>query len=445
MRHLWIVVVIGLFFPTMLVADELADLKMQLQTMQANMEALQQKVTALESRPLPPPSPPSETTEPATTGAADVTADIEYLKAQQETLTQKLQESLEFNLYATLEYTSIDREPSAFDARSVELLIGGHLTDRLKGFAEIEFERTAKTSAGTRQGEVEVEQAWLEYSINEALKPRFGVILVPFGRYNLEHFEPRQELTSRPLMARRVTPTTWAEAGVGFTGRTQFGDRFANSWLGELSTNYQFFFVNGLSNHITDKGLRDARGAYGKDNNNNKAFVGRLGISPFSEQEIGVSGYYGSYDKKGHKIGGFDIDSKLRWESFELLGEYAHFGLDKGGVETDGVTAVPSALHGGYVQGNYRFWFDALNKTFLGRAFSHPTFTASLRYDWAHIDDDGDTDTGANREHRWTLGLNYRPVETWAFKLEYQFNDGHHEPLEHGDNDGFLASVTAAF
>lgn len=260
MRHLWLVVVIGLFFPTLLVADELADLKAQWQTRQANMAALQQKVIALESQPLPPPSPPSETTESATTEVADVTADIEDLKAQQETLIQKLQESLEFNLYATLEYTSIDREPSAFDARNVGLLIGGRLTDRLKGFAEIEFERTAKTSAGTRQGEVEVEQAWLEYSINEALKPRFGVILVPFGRYNLEHFEPNQELTSRLLLARRVTPTTWAEAGIGFTGRTQFGDRVTSSWFDELSTNYQFFFVNGLTNHLTDKGLRDARG-----------------------------------------------------------------------------------------------------------------------------------------------------------------------------------------
>jgi hypothetical protein len=59
-----------------------------------------------------------------------------------------------------------------------------------------------------------------------------------------------------------------------------------------------------------------------------------------------------------------------------------------------------------------------------------------------HIDVDGDKD---NEEERWTVGMNYRPVETYVFKFEYQLNDTKNERIVRGDNDGFLFSVSGAF
>ncbi|MCP4268778.1 MAG: hypothetical protein GY777_24895, partial [Candidatus Brocadiaceae bacterium] len=127
------------------------------------------------------------------------------------------------------------------------------------------------------------------------------------------------------------------------------------------------------------------------------------------------------------------------------LGEYAFFDLEHGGVESDGATLAPEDLSGIYVQTNYHFWFNFLNNTFLGRRFESPTFTSSLRYDKVRIDDDGDIGTGANKEERWTIGLNYRPVETWVFKMDYQINSSRNEVLERGDNDGVTFSISAAF
>jgi hypothetical protein len=60
----------------------------------------------------------------------------------------------------------------------------------------------------------------------------------------------------------------------------------------------------------------------------------------------------------------------------------------------------------------------------------------------AHIDVDGGKN---NEEERWTVGMNYRPVEAYVFKFEYQFNSTENERIERGDNDGFLFSVTGAF
>ncbi len=424
-------------------ADELSDLKAQQAEMLKQMSAMQEKIEELvrkeESR-----LPMDHTNQgPLINKIEELETDISFLQEQQDNVFTRLGENIEFDLYTTVEYEDFHKTDSLIDAKNLELLASVHLNDRLMAFAEIEFERTAKTSSGSRQGEVEVEQSWLEYSINEYFNPRVGVILVPFGKYNAEHFEPFRDLTDRPIVMRRVVPATWAEAGIGFTGSAFPGQKL-DGLFGDLTLDYQFFMINGLSNEFTDTGIRNARGAFGRDSNNNKAMVGRLGIMPSSNTEIGVSGYYGDYDSKDHKMSGFDVDWKFTKGPFELLGEYAIFDLEHGGVESDGTTQVPDYMHGVYIQANYHFWFDFLNNTFLGRDFDGPTFTSVLRYDKVRIDDDGDVGTGANREERLTIGLNYRPVETWVLKLDYQFNRTKNETLERGDNDGLVISVSAA-
>ena len=103
-----------------------------------------------------------------------------------------------------------------FDARNVELIFVAELAERLRTGPEIEFERTVKTSGSSnRTADVEVERAWIEYVNTEAIKPRFGVVLVPFGNFNLEHFDTARDLTDRPIIMRGVIPFTWAEAAAG--------------------------------------------------------------------------------------------------------------------------------------------------------------------------------------------------------------------------------------
>jgi hypothetical protein len=337
------------------------------------------------------------------------------------------------NLYATLEFENFGNTDSAFDARNIELLVNGRMGPRLTGSAEIEFERAK--AVGEDAGAVEVEQGWVQYEIIPLINVRTGVILVPFGKFNLTHFDPFRDLTDRPIMARRVIPTTWAEAGAGVVGSFYPTD---NSVV-----DYQVYVVNGLTDMISDKGFRDARGSFGEDNNNNKAVVGRLSAT-LDRSEVGVSGYRGAYDRDGNQVTGYDVDGMIVVGSLEILGEGAIFS-----VEQDGL-ALPEDLMGYYVQANYHFWFDFLNQTFMGRQFDDPTFTLSVRHGAVKILDDGD---GAglgetnNRETRTTVGLNYRPTETYVFKVEFQSNDMRTggEALERGHNDGVIGSVTAAF
>lgn len=414
-------------------------------TQAEELEGLKARVKALEERGRGS-GPNASATQPTLHDeVSQLKDDVTLLQSQQEVTDNKLNEKLLMNLYVTLAFESFTHRDAKFDASRVELFASGNLTPRLKAFTEIEFERTAKTSAGPRQGEVEVEQGWLEYTINEAFKPRFGAILVPFGRFNLEHFDPVQALTDRPIFMRRVIPVTWAEAGAGATGTFFLGNTFLGKALEELALNYQVYAINGLTNAISDTGTRDARGSFGTDNNSNKAVAGRLEFEFYRGGALGLSGYHGTLDKLGHQIRGFDVDWKFRKGPLELLGEYA-FISPQGAVQNGSTTQkVPSSLQGGYAQANYYFWPEFLNDTFWGRGFLDPKFTAVFRYDFARIADDEDAGVGANREERWTIGFNYRPVPSYAFKIEYQWNHTRNETLERGNTSGVLTSVTAAF
>jgi hypothetical protein len=418
----------------------------EIKELKARVKALEEQAKTGPPVPNSPAGPSSSSTD-LQSGLSEVQDTLDVVREQVRELAQKADERVIVNLYATGGFESFQRADSRFDARNVELLLSGQISTRLKAFAEIEFERTAKTSvsadsATKRYGEVEVEQGWLEYKISEAFIPRFGVILVPFGRFNLEHFDPVQDLTARPIVMRRVIPTTWGEAGMGFTGRLAL----PNSILHDLAVEYQFFAINGLTNAISDTSTRNARGGFGSDNNADKAVVGRLALWLYQGGELGFSGYRGAIDKLGHYMTGFDIDWKFRWGPVELLGEYAYFGADRGAVRFGSATStVPSTLQGGYAQANYYFWPKFLNGTFLAQHFSDPTFTAIFRYDFARIADDEDVGTIANKEERYTIGMNYRPVKNYMFKVEYQFNTTQSEVLEQGTTNGVLTSVTAAF
>lgn len=420
--------------------DDLSDLKRQVDEIQQKIKVLENGQKAKKQNIKKPTSAPLEER------LSEMASEIDFISQQQDSFIQTLEDMIRVNLYTTLEFENFQNTASTFDARNIELFFNARLTNRLKASAEIEFERTAKTSSGGRQGEVEVEQGWLEYSINKYINPRFGVVLVPFGKFNLEHFDVWRDLTERPILMRRIIPVTWAEAGAGFVGQAFLGNSFGQIGLPDFNVNYQFFLINGLTNAITDTSIRNARGSFGSDNNNNKTFVGRMGISPFAEHEIGVSGFLGAYDESGRDISGLDVDWDFDFGDLELLGEYAFFNLEKGGLQSgSSVLTVPEYLRGGYAQVNYHFWWSALNNTFLGRNFSSPTFTGVLRYGWTQIDDDNDAGVGDNKETRWTVGINYRPVEMFVFKFEYQFNHTDRESLERGNRDGFIASVSAAF
>lgn len=340
--------------------------------------------------------------------------------------------------YATEQFENFESTNRTFNNQRFIVFVGRELTDRIRFYSELEFEQLASVEADpadSRGGAIEVEQAWFDYGINDALNLRFGDVLVPFGQFNLHHDDPLQELVDRPIVDRRIIPTTWTETGVGAYGEWNLA--------GDLRLRYEGYVVNGLNNKIsaTTGGLRGARGSFGSDNNNDKALVGRLSVSPGPWLDVGLAGYTGEYDKQQHRINGAALDWVTKYGPVELLGETALFDLQRG--FTDSGAVVPDHLWGTYVEGRYHFWPAWLSNTFLGRGFKHPRLTGTLRYDHGVIDQFSTVaNAGTFTSDRFTVGLNYRPIDDFVLKLDYEMNNGN---LERGRSDGLIAAAALSF
>jgi len=339
--------------------------------------------------------------------------------------------------YFDMEYLDRENEDATFRQHRWIINIGAQLADRVRFNSEYEIEYGG-TNAPAGDGEAKVEQAYGDYLINDMINLRAGAILSPFGRYNLYHDSDLQELTDRPILARDVIPTTWTEAGYGFFGGF-------NPTIGsyeDLLMNYEIYAVNGLDAGFSDIGMSGARNSLKTDNNDNKAIIGRITLSPFLGHELGINGYTGEYSGNENALTGIGVDTLNNFGPLQLITEYAYFAVE----ETPTATSdLANFFHGAYAQMNYHFWPEFLNNTFLGRGFERPTFTFVNRYDWALIHDDIDAGSGNNEEERYTIGLNYRPIDSFVVKFEYQFNDTKNEALEAGKNNGFVSSVALGF
>jgi hypothetical protein len=355
---------------------------------------------------------------------------IGSVEKRQSTLSDEVAQNVKLGGYGLVTFENFQDRKTTYDGK-MELLISGQFHDRIRFYNEIEL--------GVPGGTSEVEQGYVDLLLTQLFNFRAGVLLIPFGKFNLDHFDPRQDLTDRPVVARRITPTTWSDLGVGAFGLIPLGDN--------LKATYEIQVINGLTDKFTaqagtapDVGLRDARTRLRTDNNGNKAVVGRSTLKLLDQYEVGVSGYQGAYKaNSSDQITGTSLDAEFRprgvpfWEDLVFKAEYARFNIEG--------SSAPSSLWGYYAQINYLFWPSLLNSTVLGRNFSSPTFTLVGRYGYARINTAAASD-GKLTEHTSVIGLNYRPVKDYVIKAEYQFNSGQ---LERNSSDGFLASVSWLF
>src|SRR3989338_5968263 len=198
--------------------------------------------------------------------------------------------------YADIEFENFENSNSTFDQARFILNLGAIPHERLLFYSEYEIEHGGPNASDV--GEANVEQAWASYLINDMINLRGGIILVPFGKFNLLHDSDIQDLTERPIVSRRLAAATWMEAGFGAFGEFNIGESWGLKVLPDSYLNYEGYIVNGLDEDISDTGItKNAKGAIEADTNNNKAFVGRLGFGLTRNLELGVSSYLGKYGR----------------------------------------------------------------------------------------------------------------------------------------------------
>jgi hypothetical protein len=341
--------------------------------------------------------------------------------------------------YVDLEFArDFDAGTTTFTQHRLIPFIFAEISDRLHFGTEIEIEYGGPQSP-TRDGEIKVEFAAFDIGLAEGLNVRAGALLSPLGKFNLIHDSPVNDLTDRPLVDNRIIPTTLTEAGAGVFGRLYPSSRSVLT--------YEAYVVNGFNNSVLSYGVnagtgaitpamnvRSARGSLRTDNNPEKSVVGRVAFSPLLGVELGLSGHTGRYADGGSgglTVAAVDaIVARARWE---LLGEFATASLDVDAAneqpraraaflaarpDTIGFGAAYAAAQfttkqrGAYLQFNYHFLQGGVP------GFPNSTFTGVVRAD--HLDLDADRD--GNVQQRLSVGLNWRPIEQSAVKLDYQWN-----------------------
>ena len=367
------------------------------------------------------------------------------------------------NLGGYTEFTYIDRGDTIgqFNQLKTVAELGAQINERIKLYIEVEQENGDTIEGeGGGEGEFEIEQAWLDYSINKAINFRAGSILVPVGHFNLYHEGFINNLVDRPLVDRWVIPTTWYEEGMGFHGTVLDTD--------SLGISYEAYVYNAANarNINSEVGFREMRNEGHPPIYDGKSGAARVAFEParrfkqFADfLEIGVSGFVSSFKgfngktEDGDSINLHDgriqvtaLDATYEKWNLGVRGEVAFSHMDSGGNETqrkqDG--------WGYYIEGFYKFWPKFLNSSPFGKDFKDPKLVFAARYDWVDLNRDSldQRDMG-----RVTVGIGYRPLPNTVFKFDYQVD---HSPshrtgttLEDSgqgrNTDAFLFGVMTGF
>jgi hypothetical protein len=468
------------------------DLRERVERMEQELRALKDELKRRDAGAAPAAAaPPARTAEPApapTQPSPPVTA-----KADERPSYRQVLDRVKLGGYGSFRYeaSNLDEAHSTFTFRRFVLTADANIAPRIRAYMELEFERFRKLELekslgaeegglgaeqaieGTNDSEIAFEQAWLQYDIEDWLKLRGGAVLVPLGRFNLNHDDNQWDLPRRSLVDRGVSvlpvPSAWDELGVGFLGEVPTGE---NSLL-----SYQAYVVNGVAlgsefeqvgrtRGATEPGEQEVEieitpetGTFGSDVKDAKAVTGRLAWSPYLGHEMGGSFYFGQYtpDFLGKEdLWSLGLDGKTGVGPFEVEGQYIFTRFEgitnvarrlaavaveqEQGVGSPDLESIVKfelaniarSKQGYWLDLRYRFWPSALSDTFLGRYFDNPQMVAVLRGEQVWFDEMlqemafsrgvvTDFDTDNRRLDRITAGLAYRPVPLVVFHLAYEF------------------------
>lgn len=321
-----------------------------------------------------------------------------------------------------------DASRNQADLKRFVLFFGHRFNDKLSFNSEVEVEH-AVASSGDR-GEVEIEQAYLNYAFKPALNVKAGLFLMPFGFINRNHEPPVFYGTERNEVERRIIPSTWREGGVSIWGTTTFGLTYDFG----LTTGFDFAKLDDPSAPLlgTHQELQLAHAA-------NLSVYGSLEYTPTPGVMIGGAVFSG---KTGHSnadfkadptapdfrgIGGrvtlWDIHARVQHSGFDLEALYTHGSfansaaidqivLDYNTLNGTERSFLPSSFYGWLVQGAYTFG--------LGGDVTLSPFLRYERYNTqAHLPL-GLISDPANRDKVFTAGVSLKPISDVVVKLDYQ-------------------------
>lgn len=294
--------------------------------------------------------------------------------------------------YGELHYNGGDKDE--IDFHRFVALINHQFNDRIRLYSEVELEHSI---AGDEQnGEVELEQAYLEFDINESNRLKTGLFLVPVGMLNERHEPTTFFGVERNPVETNIIPTTWWEAGVGGSGEIAEGFK------------YDLALHSGLETPTSESNafkIRNGRQKVSEATAKDPAATARLRWNGLSGVDVGISSQYQHDITQGALEDNIDAlllaaHTDIRKGAFGLRALYAHWDVD--GEEAEAIGR--DEQDGWFVEPAYYFNTDVGEFGLFGRY---------NRYD----NESGDS---ADSEYEQIdFGLNYWPHKNVVLKADW--------------------------
>lgn len=321
--------------------------------------------------------------------------------------------------YGELHYNNVDASDPANDNKEVDfhrfVLYAGHqFTDDIRFFSEFEIEHDI---AGEGQnGEVEVEQAYVEFDIRDNLQAKGGLFLLPVGILNETHEPNTFYGVERNDVESIIIPATWWAGGAALGGRHANGV----SWDVAVHEGLMIPTTGGDAFRV-----REGRQKTSEASAEDLAFTGRVRYTGIPGLELAASA---NYQTDASQAGGDGLDEGLLLEAhavyekgpFGLRALYAQWDFDGTAVTAAGVDEQT----GWYIEPSYKVRRD------LG---------LYTRYE------DVDAARTQDRFSQWEVGVNFWPHEDVVIKADYRSRD-HDLTAEAGrDFDAFDLGIGYQF
>lgn len=309
--------------------------------------------------------------------------------------------------------TGKTRKKDEIDLHRFVLFFGHKFNDWISFKSELELEHAI--AGESKAGEIELEQAYLDFNINPHFNAKAGVFLLPMGILNETHEPPTFYGVERNEIESRIIPSTWWEAGAGVYGEVVPGLSYQLNATSSLDAGK---FKSDFSN-----GVRDGRRKTASAPAENIAFSGALNYNGVPGLLVGAALFTGETGQDGAsntklknvdaRLTLWDVHARYQKDRFDLRALYAQGHLsDAADIKTAiGINAAES-FYGWFAEAAYHVWKQG----------DHD-LAPFVRYEsWDTHDDvpSNVTRISTNKNDVWTIGANYWPHPQVVLKTDYQ-------------------------
>lgn len=293
--------------------------------------------------------------------------------------------------YGEMHYNDLDSKEE-IDFHRFVLFFGHQFTDRLRFFSEVELEHAL--SGDGENGEVELEQAYIEYDMAANQHVKAGLFLLPVGILNETHEPPAFYGVERNDVENILIPSTWWEAGAGIGGGFPSG----LSW--DLAVHSGLAIpTEGSSAFRVRSGRQKVAEAFASD----PAYTLRLKYIGIPGLELAASYQYQS-DPSQFAGDGLDRGRLLTAHAIYHRGD---FGL--------------RALYAGWqFEGNAVEVADADNQSGW---YIEPSYLINEKWGVYFRYEDIDATRGQDKFTQNEFGFNYWPTDGVVLKVDYRQRD----------------------